>query len=308
MDLRAFFVFRMRIFASISIVVLLLCGCGTNANKADRATAGRTFTDGLGRTVVLPERIDRAVSLAPSVTEMIFAAGAGDRLVGVTTYCDFPEAAKQIKKIGDTQTPNIEVIAALRPQVVLVTTASQIQGFMSKLESQNIAIFVTDPKSVASVEENLRQLGEIFGTQTTANAEADKLADRLAVLEKASLGATRPKTFVQISKEPLYTAGEGSYLTELIAVAGGDSVTKNVPTAFPKLSKETALAMNPDVIILSASEDNTAPNEAFRNSPAVKNGRVYSINADIIARPGPRMADAAEQMAKMLHPEIFGVK
>ena len=281
----------------------MLSGCGSSTEKA--AATGRTFTDGLGRTVVLPEHIDRVVSLAPSVTEMIFAAGAGDKLVGVTTYCDYPEAAKQIKKIGDTQTPNIEVIAALRPQAVFVTTASQIQGFMGKLESQNIAVFVTDPKSVKAVEENLRQFGEIFGTQTAANAEADKLSNRFAELNKILQGTTRPRTFVQISKEPLYTAGKDSYLTELISDAGGDSVTKNVPTAFPKLSKETAVAMEPDVIILSASDDNREPNEIFRNSTAVKSGRVYSINADIIARPGPRMAEAAEEMARMLHPEKF---
>lgn len=284
-------------------VSLVLSGCG--GTKSDPPASGRTFTDGLGRVIVLPERIERAVSLAPSVTEMIFAAGAGDRLVGVTSFCDYPEAAKQIKKIGDTMTPNIEVIAALQPQVVFVTTASQIQGFMGKLESQNIAVFVTDPKSVGAVEANLRQFGEIFETQRTANAEADKLSDRLADLDKKLSGVERPKTFVQISKEPLYTAGQGSYLTELIEKAGGVSVTKDVPTAFPKLSKETAVAMDPDVIILSASDDNKEPNDIFRNSPAVKNGRVYSINADIISRPGPRMADAAEQMAKMLHPEIF---
>ncbi len=145
----------MKFFAAFLIFVsLLLSGCG-GSTKSDPPTSGRTFTDGLGREIVLPERIERAVSLAPSVTEMIFAAGAGDRLVGVTTYCDYPEAAKQIKKIGDTMTPNIEVIAALQPQVVFVTTASQIQGFMAKLESQNIAVFVTDPKSVEAVEENL---------------------------------------------------------------------------------------------------------------------------------------------------------
>ena len=111
--------------------------------------------------------------------------------------------------------------------------------------------------------------------------------------------------FVQISKEPLFTIGRGSFLNDLISEAGGRSVTETVATSYPKLSKETALALNPEVIILSASDDNREPNEVFRNSPAVKNGRVYRIDADLMSRPGPRLVDALEQIAKLLHPEKF---
>ena len=106
--------------------------------------------------------------------------------------------------------------------------------------------------------------------------------------------------FLQISKEPLFTIGKDSFLTDLIDRAGGISVTANVATAYPKLSKETALALNPDVIILSESEDNREPNDVFKNSPAVKNGQVFKINADIISRPSPRIVDALEQIARDL--------
>ena len=111
--------------------------------------------------------------------------------------------------------------------------------------------------------------------------------------------------FAQISKEPLFSIGKESFLNQVIESAGGQSVTKNVPSAFPKLSKETALALQPDAIILSDSSDNQEPNEVFANSPAVKNGRVFRINADILSRPGPRLIDALEQIAKDLHPEKF---
>ena len=110
---------------------------------------------------------------------------------------------------------------------------------------------------------------------------------------------------MQISKEPLFTIGKESFLTEIIERAGGVSVTKNVETAYPKLSKETALALNPEAIILSDSEDNTEPNEVFKTSAAMRNGRVYKINADLISRPAPRIVDALEQIARDLHSENF---
>jgi iron complex transport system substrate-binding protein len=113
------------------------------------------------------------------------------------------------------------------------------------------------------------------------------------------------KTFVQISKEPLFTIGKQSFMTDVLQWANGTSVTDDVESAYPKLSKETASALNPDAIILSDSPDNAEPNQAFKNSPAVKNGRVYKINADILSRPGPRLLDAYEQIAKDLHPEKF---
>jgi ABC-type Fe3+-hydroxamate transport system substrate-binding protein len=232
---------------------------------------------------------------------MVFAAGAGDRLVGVTTYCNFPEAANAIEKIGDTQTPNIERIIALRPDVVFVSTASQLEAFMQTLEQQNIAVYVTDPKSIDGVAENLRTLGGLFGTESTANGLASGLQQRATAVDENLKERARPKVFVQISNEPLFTIGKDAFLTDLVERAGGESVTRAVPTGFPKLSKETASAMSPHVIILSDSEDNREPNEVFRNSPAVKNGRVYRINADIISRPGPRLVDALEQIAGFLH-------
>jgi len=231
---------------------------------------------------------------------MIFAAGADDRLVGVTTYCNYPEAAKSIEKVGDTQTPNIERIIALKPDVVFVSTASQLEAFMSTLEQQKIAVYVIDPKGIDGVAENLRTLGGLFGTEQTANQLADGLLKRTLEVDATVKDIIRPRVFVQISKEPLFTIGKDAFLTEVVGRSGGESVTKDVPSGFPKLSKETASAMSPEVIILSDSEDNREPNDVFGGSPAVKNGRVYRINADIISRPGPRLVDALEQIAGFL--------
>ncbi|HEY0051144.1 MAG TPA: ABC transporter substrate-binding protein, partial [Pyrinomonadaceae bacterium] len=133
----------------------------------------------------------------------------------------------------------------------------------------------------------------------------DALRRRVADIEARTATAADVKVFVQISKEPLFTIGADSFLTEIINRAGGFSATAQIPTAYPRFSKETALALQPEAIILSESDDNTEPNEVFKDSPAVKNGRIFKINADLLSRPGPRIVDALEQMAKDLHPESF---
>lgn len=280
-------------------LVTLAAGCGQGL-RTDRAAAGRVFTDDLGREVRLPERVERAVSLAPSLTENIFAVGAGGRLVGVTTYCDFPEQAKSIQKIGDTQTPNLEAIIALQPQVVFVSTASQLESFMRTLDERGIAVYVMDSGSLDDVFRNILRLGEIFGTADEAGRLVNGLRERVAAVKQRAAASKPKRVFLQISNEPLFTIGRDSFLTELIAAAGGESVTKDVPTGYPKLSKETAMALDPEVIILSDSDDNRVPNVVFDRSQAVRHGAVYRIDPDIISRPGPRSVDALEEIAEVV--------
>lgn len=295
--------FRSRVIRRVSFGVLVisvavLAGCIQQAHQP-QSLSSRTVTDDLGRRVDLPQRVTRAISLAPSITEMIFAVGAGDRLVGVTSYCNYPEDAKAIQKIGDTMTPNMETIVALKPDVVLVSTASQLESFTRVLEENRISVFVTNPKDLDGVFGNLRLLGELFGTQRLADDTVGRLRQRLKEIESFPRYGTE-RVFVQISKEPLFTIGKESFLTKLIELADGVSVTADVETAYPKLSPEAAAALDPDVIILSDSSDNGEPNDALKNSKAVKAKRIYKIDADIISRPGPRLVDALEQITRMV--------
>jgi iron complex transport system substrate-binding protein len=297
-------------FFILTAVLVFVCsvgiGCRSNVIEPTKQVETRQVTDDLGRTVTIPLKITRAISLAPSITESIFAVGAGDRLVGVTTYCNYPEAAKSVAKVGDTINPNLETIVALKPDVVFVSTASQIEAFKNTIEQNDIAVYVTNPNSLFDVFRNLKQLGEICGTSENAAKLVDELQKRTTAVEWATKGREPTRVFVQISKEPLFTIGKQSFLTGVIEIAFARSVTADVETAYPKLSKETALALNPEVIILSASEDNREPNEVFRNSPAVKNGKVFSVDADLLSRPGPRLVDALELIARDLHPDKFG--
>jgi iron complex transport system substrate-binding protein len=267
------------------------------------------MVDDAGRRVSLPTRVDRVISLAPNLTEIVFAVGAGDRLVGNTTYCDYPAEAKAIEKVGDTLHPSLERIIALRPQVVLISTASQLEVFTQQLQSQNIAVFVTDPHDLEGVFRSITQIGDMLGQSTRATELVNRLRARTATVEQAVKQAPKPKVFYQLSAEPLYTAGKDAFATDLMRRAGVVSVTAEVPGAWPKYSAEAALAARPDAIILptggSMGSGNETVAEPLRNSPAVAQGRVYKINDDHLTRPGPRAVDGLEEMARALHPEVF---
>ena len=290
----------------ISIVCLLILaaigfGCRHSAQPGALETNVRVMTDDLGRGVKIPANVERAISLAPNLTEIVFAVGAGDKLAGVTSYCNFPAEAQSIQKVSDTLMPNIENIIALKPQVVFVSTASQLESFMQTLNEQNIVVFVTAPDGIDGIYKSILDVGTILGRETNAEEVVTGLKKRVSFVENQTAGVERPKVFVQIDKNALYTIGKESFITDIIRRAGGVSATADVGTAYPKLSKETALALRPDVIILSESDGNREPNEVFKNSPAVKNGRVFSVDADLLSRPGPRVVDALEKIAKDLH-------
>ena len=294
----------------LAVVICLTWISGCTPRGAANEGAAHEITDDAGRQVSIPAKVDRVVSLAPNLTEIVFAVGAGDRLVGRTSYCDFPAEAKAIPEVGDTLHPSLERIIALKPQVVLVSTASQLEVFTQQLTGQNIAVFVTDPHDLEGVFRSIGQIGEIVGKKDGANLLVQKLRERTNAVEQAVKQKQPVKVFYQVSGEPLYTAGHDAFVTDLMRRAGAASVTADVPGAWPKYSNESALAARPEAIILPSGGSMGAANanvaEALRESPAVLQGRVYKINDDHLARPGPRSVDGLEEMARALHPDAFG--
>jgi len=285
------------------------CANRTPVSSSEPIAATRAFVDDEGRTIALPERINRVVSLAPNLTEIVFALGAGDRLVGNTTYCDYPVEAKSVTKVGDTLHPSIERIIALKPEVVLVSTASQLEAFTRQLDNHQIAVYVTNPKTLDEVFRSMKNLGELLGEQSRADSVITELQSRAEKVETATKQAKPLRVFYQVSGEPLYTIGRDAYLTDLVRRAGGVSVTADVASGFPRYSDEAALAAQPEAIILptggSMGSANTTVALSLKNSPAARNNRVYKINGDLLSRPGPRLLDGLEEMARALHPEVF---
>jgi iron complex transport system substrate-binding protein len=278
-------------------------------NEPTAQLSSRQLTDEAGRTVAVPIKIERFVSLAPNLTEIAYAVGAGDRLVGNTTYCDYPAEARIVEKVGDTLHPSIERIIALRPQVVLVSTASQLETFTDQLSAHQIAVYVTDPHDLDGVFRSITNIGELLNERDTADEVVKSLLTRAAVVENAVKGTTPVTVFYQVSAEPLYTAGRDSFVTDLISKAGGISVTADIPGAWPKYSAESALAAQPEAIVLptggSMGEANSTVAAALRRTRAVANGKVYKINDDHLSRPGPRAIAGLEELAQALHPDKF---
>jgi iron complex transport system substrate-binding protein len=282
---------------------------GPSSKNTSSRSQFREDTDEAGRTVSLPLKVERVVSLAPNLTEIVFAIGGGNKLVGDTTYCDYPAEARSIAKVGDTLHPSVERIIALRPQLVLVSTASQLESFTREMDEHQITVYVTDPHDLDGVFRSIEKLGTLLGKEDESKKLVRTLRDRSDAVEKVVRSSKRVRVFYQVSNEPLYTAGRDSFVTDLIERAGGMSVTADVPGAWPRFSNESALAAQPDVIILptggSMGSANSDVAQPLKRSPAAIAGRVYKINDDYLSRPGPRLVDGLEQMAHALHPEAF---
>lgn len=311
--------YRLRQFKFLSLLLLtsaLLFACAPRSESGKGTPPGnlaaemREVTDDAGKRVRVHARPERIVSLAPNLTEIVYAVGAGPRLVGNTTYCDYPREANQVTKVGDTLHPSVERILALRPQLILVSTASQLETFARQLDEQQIAVYVTDPRDLDGVLRSIVSVGDLLGQRAEAERVAGQLRERAARVEEATRSRQPVSVFYQLSAEPLYTAGHDSYITDLVRRAGGRSVTADVPGAWPRYSDEAALSSRPEAIVMatggSMGEANADIAAALKNSPAARSGRIIKINGDYLSRPGPRLVDGLEQMARSLHPEAFG--
>ncbi len=288
-------------------IALLSCAQRQQPTALEAGAQSRQVVDESGRKVTLPAKIERVISLAPNLTEIVYAVGAGDQLVGNTTFCNYPPEAQNVVKVGDTLQPSIERILGLRPQLVLVSTASQLEAFARQLDEQRIAVYVTDPRDLEGVFRSILGVGDLLNQSAGAADLVKQLRARTEAVEHAVAGRPAVSVFFQLSGQPLYTAGKHSFVTNLIERAGGRSVTAEVNEAWPRLSDEAALASRPEAIIMLSGDAmgaaaNTNVAAALRNSPAVKNGRLYVIDGDLLTRPGPRLVDGLEQIARALHP------
>ena len=262
-----------------------------------------------------PQRI---VSTAPSITEILFALGLGDRVAGATTFCNYPEQAKRLPKIGTYIQPNLEVIVSLRPDLVIIEN-NPIR-LREKLERLGLRVMELEHKSVSDIHGSIERIGQAAGV--AARAEAVNLLIRTQLEEIRRRTAHLPKTRMLFlvgrtpnALEGLIAVGSASYLNELIAIAGGENIFRGAVTAYPKVSLEEILARNPDVIVDMGEMARTAGVtdadkrrvvELWNRYPsiaAVRHARVFAVAADIYVVPGPRMVEAAREFGRMLHPE-----
>lgn len=283
--------------------VTLAVSASSCSSRNSSPASARIITDELGRAVVVPARPQRIVSLAPSITEMLFAMKAGDRVVGVTSYCDYPSEARKKTVVGDTLKPSIERIVGLDADLVIISTASQVEASFQKLEELGIPVYVTNPRSIDGVLASIDKLGELVDAADTAHQLSDGLQRRVTAVENRVANASRPSVLVILGTEPLITAGAGSFISDLINRAGARSISAEEGADYPQYSLETVIARQPEIILLQAGGNDLTPQ--LRQTPASRSNRVYHIDDDLLLRPGPRIVDGLEQLAEKVHPELF---
>jgi iron complex transport system substrate-binding protein len=272
--------------------------------------APRTFVDDLGRKVYLAKPPTRIVSLAPSITETLYALGAQDQLVGVTPYCDYPPEAKEKPKVGYLH-PNLESIVALEPDLVLAPREFLKVDVLAKLEQLKIPVFIFEAKSLEDVLAHIQTIGRILERRQQANQVAADMRRRIDTVKAKTEGLPRPRLLYVLTSHPLITVGPGSFIHQLIETAGGANVAHRAVAPYPRLNMEEVIQEDPELLVFpvgkseSVSEAEQQTWERWTTLSAVKHHRFHRIQSDIVNRPGPRIVQALEAMAKIIHPEAF---
>jgi len=268
-----------------------------------------TITDFQNRPVTLAARPERIVSIGPSITEFLFALGAGPRVVGADDFSDEPAAAKGIEKVGGIKV-NFEKVVSLKPDLVLSVKFSD--GTIEKLAGAGLIVLIVDPQTAGDVARTASLLGRAVGSDGDAMArDIQKRVD--AVRTKTSSATTKPRIYHEIdASDPtkIFTVGPGSYIHDLIEIAGGVNIAARATSAYPQLSAEEILRSDPEIIVLAAADYSAKPDQVAARAgwsvlSAVKNKRIVTIAPNLINRPGPRVGEAAEAYAKLVHPELF---
>lgn len=268
--------------------------------------------DDIGTTVTIQGVPARVVCLSPGATEIIFAIGAGKRIVGVTTLCDYPKAANRIPEVGEFFSPSLEAILAKRPDLVVATGGAQ-RELVLRLRQGTTPVLVMYPSGLEGVFRNITVLGEVLGRRAAGSALVASLrarVNRLTAPLRDVPAATRPKVYFEIMADPIMSVGDLSYAGELIRLAGGVNVAAGARGDYPRLSAETVIADDPDVILLSHCDDATRAAESVGKRPgwaglkAVRTGRVFAdLDMDLILRPGPRLVDGLELLIGRINPK-----
>jgi len=305
---------RSRLLSLILMGILMLSGLGGLSEVLAANEFPLAVTDDLGRNVTISSEPQSIISLTPSNTEILFALELGDRVMAVSEYCNYPLEAQNKIKIGGFSTINIEKVVSLKPDLVLATGGVQ-EAVVEELERLGLTVIALNAKSIEEVFENIRLVGKAAGQLEAARELTTKLEQRTkAVTDKAKdlPDSQRPRVFYEIQYEPLMTAGPGTFIDDLIHLAGGVNIASDAAAKYPVYNLETLIERNPEVIIISfwhgsiaASVEGVKSRKRWQIIDAVKNNRVYGINADIVSRPGPRIVDGIEEMARFIHPDLF---
>lgn len=272
-----------------------------------------TYTDDADREVEVTEEPERIVSFGPGITEMLFSLGLGDKVVGVDDFSDYPEEALEKAKVGNAWSPSIEAVVELEPDLVLTVDSVQ---FISDLESLGYTYFVLDPDDIYGIVDNIRLVGNVTGKVTEGEQLAGDIEQVIADVTGLVKDASRPKIFFIVdATDPNmpYTAGPDSFIDGIINMAGGENIAAGAATEWPQFSIEEIVDANPDIIVVQTmtggiptiTAEELEEHIIWQQLDAVSQGHIYFIDGDLISRPGPRIMQGLEEMARIIHPELF---
>jgi len=272
-------------------------------------------SDDAHHVLTLARPATRVISLAPSLTELLYEAGAGDRLVGTVDYSDYPPAARSVPRIGSNQTLDLERIAIRRPDLILVWFHGNATREVDQLAALGVPMFNLEPRHIPDLAGALERIGQLMGTSTVARIAAQRFRERYAALQARYAGRTPVRVFYQIEAKPLLTINDQQIISDAIRLCGGINVFGKEALLVPQLSTESVVAANPDIILTSlwnsgGQESGSAvraPQDPglriwarFSSMKAVKTGQLWLISGDLISRHGPRILDGAQAICSAL--------
>jgi len=268
------------------------------------AGASVSVVDDVGRTVTLAQPARRVVSLAPHVTELLYAAGGGARLVGAVNYSDYPAAARKLPQVGSYNKLDFERVLALKPDLLVVWHSGNPVRQVEQLERLGIPVFHSEPGRLAQIGDSLLRLGRLLGTEPAARAAARDYRARIAALE-ARYAARPPVTvFYQVWPKPLYTLNDDHIAGDMLRLCGGRNLFGALKTIAPEVGVEAVIEGDPEVILVGGRDNPSDPDgkiwQSFKGMTAVRRGNIFTIDGDLTNRAGPRTADGAAQLCAML--------
>lgn len=294
---------RLKIRAQLLLFILALAG-------SFPVFASRRVTDELGRTVLVPDQPHRILCLTPSLTETVYELGAGDSIVGVTDYTEFPREARAKPSVGGLVDPSMEKIVALRPDLVFMAAHLNHEATIHQLEDLSLPVFVVDPQGLAGILKMVQFVGEAINRTAEARTLVKQLSEKRDAVLSCVKGLPRPKVLVVIWYDPVLTAGSKAFISDAIAAAGGDSVTADIPQAWPQISMEEVLRRSPDFLLLikelhgGITLDALKGHAGWDRLDAVRNARVIYVD-ERMELPSPSVFDALQDLARALHPSEF---
>lgn len=289
--------------------------CGATPSGGAAQGSAITLTDGLGRAVALDKPAQKIVSLAPSNTEILFAIGAGKQVIGRDEFSNVPEEAKSLPSVGGNMGKyDLEAITKLQPDLVLaaeINTPEQVKA----MEDLGLKVFyLSNPKDFNGMYQNLETVAKLAGREQETAALVDSLKKRVEVVTSKTAGVTaKPKVFYELDgSDPAkpWTTGPGTFMDQMLAMAGGQNAAHGMSQSWGQISQEELLVQNPDIILLGdaaygITADQLAKRPGWNAIQAVKDNKIYTFDDNLVSRPGPRLVDGLELIAKILHPELF---